>query len=301
MKKYKVEKPINLIFWSFIVILILIYYIFKFIDASMLKDDIEIKYVVNNTIETKKIRLKAKTKEQLVLKTYEEMSLMSKSLIPNDLDLKSVEVIGKKAVITLTSKYNELEMKDKRMFKNLLVRTLTTIDDIGALKIKVEDEVLVVNELTRDEGFTVEKLDAMDNEKIKFYFADEETAELKEEIRTVKMDEIEDLPKYIVETLLKGPNTKHYISTIPEGTKLNSVKVENGICYVDFSREFIDNQKYGSDGEEFTIYSIVNSLTEVENIEKVQFLIDGKIEAVYSHMEIGKPISKRIKLVEDKN
>ena len=37
---------------------------------------------------------------------------------------------------------------------------------------------------------------------------------------------------------MKGTDEKGYYNTIPEGTKLLSVSTKDGVCYVDFNKEF---------------------------------------------------------------
>jgi germination protein M len=80
---------------------------------------------------------------------------------------------------------------------------------------------------------------------------------------------------------------------MPIGSKLNNVYVEGDIAFVDFSKEFVDNHPGGSLGEYNTIYSIVNSITEIDGIEQVVFLIDGKRQNAYKgHTQFDIPISR---------
>ena len=70
--------------------------------------------------------------------------------------------------------------------------------------------------------------------------------------------------------------------TVPAEAKLRSpVSIKNRVATVDFSKEFKTKHPGGKDAEKMTIYSIVNSLTELEEIEKVKFLIDGKEQQEY--------------------
>ena len=41
-----------------------------------------------------------------------------------------------------------------------------------------------------------------------------------------------------------------------------------------------------------TVYSIVNSLTELPSVKKVQFLIEGEKREVYLHMAFDTPIER---------
>jgi len=90
------------------------------------------------------------------------------------------------------------------------------------------------------------------------------------------------LATIIVNELIAGPKDKNLKPTIPEGTKLCSpVSISGTIATVDLSKEFVDKHPGGKNAEQLTIYSIVNSLTEVKEINKVQFKIEGKVQSLY--------------------
>ena len=62
---------------------------------------------------------------------------------------------------------------------------------------------------------------------------------------------------------------------------------------VDFSKELKTKHWGGSTGESMTIMSIVNSLTELPGIEKVQILIEGqKEDTLAGHWDLSSPISR---------
>ena len=44
--------------------------------------------------------------------------------------------------------------------------------------------------------------------------------------------------------------------------------------------------------EIFTIYSIVNSLTELDTVASVQFLVEGEKKEALSHMALNEPIAR---------
>lgn len=97
----------------------------------------------------------------------------------------------------------------------------------------------------------------------------------------------------IINRLIKGSDKANLIDVIPIGTQLNKIYVENNIAYVDFSQEFVDNHPGGSLGEYNTVYSIVNSITEIDGIDQVVFLIDGKRQSAYKgHTQFDMPISR---------
>lgn len=123
-----------------------------------------------------------------------------------------------------------------------------------------------------------------DKVPIHLYFGNEDNTKLKLEVQYIPVSEasksVNNLANTIVEKLIKGPEAKTgYTATIPEGTKLRSrVKIDTatGVATVDFSREFVDKHPGGKLAEQMTIFSVVNSLTELKEIQKVKFLVAGK-------------------------
>lgn len=127
---------------------------------------------------------------------------------------------------------------------------------------------------------------------VKLYFSNKDATQFNVEEREIEVNPNEPIEKYIIEELIKGPKESGSYPTVPPETKLRSIKTEttDGICYVDLSGDFVVKHTGGSAGEWFTIYSIVNSLTELDNIKKVQFLIEGEKQQDFKgHMDFSKP------------
>ncbi|HZK27439.1 MAG TPA: GerMN domain-containing protein [Thermoclostridium sp.] len=110
--------------------------------------------------------------------------------------------------------------------------------------------------------------------------------------RQVEIETDEKLEKVIFKELQKGPYGTGEDSTIPKDTKLLSADVKDGLCYLDLSREFVDNNPGGTAFETVLINSIVNSLTELPEIKKVQFLVEGEKREVYSHVIFDEPFER---------
>jgi germination protein M len=102
-------------------------------------------------------------------------------------------------------------------------------------------------------------------------------AKLAEESREITADE--NIYKTCIEELIKGPESSGLYPTIPSNVRVNLVKVSDGTATVDFSKEIITNFEeipHSSTTEVLAIYSIVNTLTEFEEINKVQITVEGK-------------------------
>jgi germination protein M len=124
-----------------------------------------------------------------------------------------------------------------------------------------------------------------DKVPIHLFFGNEDNTKLKLEIKYIPLTEakknINSLAGTVVKELINGPANKALKATIPQGTKLLSVTVKDRIATVDLSKEFVDKHPGGRVLEQLTLYSIVNSLTELKEIEKVKFTINGKTQKDY--------------------
>lgn len=100
----------------------------------------------------------------------------------------------------------------------------------------------------------------------------------------------------VMEVLLEGATpdeiNQGYLSLIPPGTKLKTIRVSDGIATMDFSEEFMFNT-FGAEGMKNQLKQIVYTASEFPTVKAVQFLIDGKVvpymsESVYTE----KPLTK---------
>ena len=94
--------------------------------------------------------------------------------------------------------------------------------------------------------------------------------------------------RLVLENLIKGVEDEDAKPPIPVGTKLLNVTVTDGVCYVNFDSTFL-NVDAGISAD-VVIYSIVNSLTELDNINKVQLLVNGasSVTGNNSMIKLGK-------------
>ena len=132
----------------------------------------------------------------------------------------------------------------------------------------------------------------------KVYFANEQAAYLAVESRQVKKN---NLYSNLIKELIKGPKSDNLIATIPPQTKLLGVEIKNKTLLVNFSQELKKEHWGGTAGETMTVYSIVNTLAQSDEIEQVKILIAGaEIETLAGHMELSRPLSFNAKIISSK-
>ncbi len=111
---------------------------------------------------------------------------------------------------------------------------------------------------------------------VSLYFPSKETDELNPEARLIDIKEIINTPyDKLINLLIEGPKNEKNKKVIPENTKLNKNYLENDCIVLDFSSEFLNYSKEDEKEKTNIINCIVNTLTELNEINKVKFLIDG--------------------------
>ena len=89
----------------------------------------------------------------------------------------------------------------------------------------------------------------------------------------------------------------HY-PAISSDTKILSVAIQDGICYVNFDGSFQNTLLNVQ--EDVQVYSIVNSLVDTCGVTKVQFSVNGKSNSVFrKEMRLDKQYEKDNGLVQE--
>ena len=118
---------------------------------------------------------------------------------------------------------------------------------------------------------------------IKDYFPNKETKELMPEARMVDIKEMVNTPyDKLINLLIEGPKNEKQEKIIPENTRLLGTKIDGECITIDFSTEFLNYDKTNENSKNNLINSIVNTLTELTEINKVKFLVDGTENTEFS-------------------
>ena len=216
------------------------------------------------------------------------LDLKLRSTFGEGVSLISYDVEDGEIKLHMSDSYADMPEGDKVIARACLVLTLCALEGIDTVSIFIGDVPDAIG--IRAEDIEVENAELNPHEKrIKLYFA-HPSGTLKEERRDIRVDGERELALYVMEELLSGPRDKELYQAVPEGTRLLSLTVEGRTCIVDLSREFLENANQSELEEELAVYSVVNSLTALTTIDRVQFLIEGKRLENYYSIEIFNPI-----------
>ncbi len=191
-----------------------------------------------------------------------------------------------------------LETLDAAMLERMLCAVTLTLCrncDVEGVRAFSGSQALHEGVLTPDLYVTDTDALRIETYNLTLYYPNLEQNGLDNALCQVRLPADANVAEAVMETLLSGPVTDkgYVIRFIPEGTVVNSVRIDNGICYVDLSEDFLNENIAAPDGTSLVVYAIVNSLTALQDVVSVQFLINGEARQSYIHPHFDQPITPR--------
>ncbi len=240
----------------------------------------------------------------------------NKKVIPDDVYLRGVSLSTEEegtVNIDLSKEYYTGIKKDAPASEELLARysivcTLCQFEEIKKVKIYVDGKDMVASsgngEILASLGpgnVMINSPSSVETKTEKFvtlYFTDKNGVNLYPETHKATMTD-NSLEKTVVNELIRGPVSNGLERTFPEATQLISVETTEGVCFVNFSADFIGKSETDQNVEKTAVYSVVNSLTRLPDIEKVQILIDGKKPENDVHQLFSMPLERDESMIVD--
>lgn len=138
-------------------------------------------------------------------------------------------------------------------------------------------------------------------QEVNLYFSDEQANYLVAEKRSIQIESTDQkqLATAVINELIAGPQQSKLHATMPQGSKLLTLEISSGLATINFNQDFQTKHSGGSTGEMMTIYSLVNSLTDLPGIQQVQLLVDGKkLETLKGHLDISEPLTRNSDIIK---
>ncbi len=298
MKKNKTNKRIIV---GVIVILSILIYKNRMNNIDFEKKDIYMIDVSKKTLINKKIKINDKMNrdekiEYIFNNLEKDTSIAIKSIIPKSI-IYTYEMDKDNLQFNIDGDITNVE---NMYLKGGLVNTFVGYENIKKV------EVYYSNEIDNNLNYKLEEIDKSNlilnpiispnkivTRNIHLYFPIVDENGIKKIVRSINYNKNKIIERSIIEQIVDGTKKEKLESYIPIDTKVLSVKTENGICFVDFDKRFIDGHIKDVFKEKKTIYSVVNSLTESRNVKKVQILIESKkYTETFGGVDLSKPISR---------
>lgn len=216
--------------------------------------------------------------------------------VPSELDCQSVlsdrvekitwRVEENVLYLYMDANYAMMNSVREILCRAALTKTLTQIEGVDYLSIYCAEQPIVdasgnpVGMLAASDFVdSIRDVNSFERTELILYFANAAGDKLVEEKREVMRNTNTSVEKLIVEQLIEGPERTDACPTIPKEVKLLNVSVNDSVCAINFDATFLTNtlevEAY------IPIYSIVNSLSELSTVSRVQIRINGSQDDVF--------------------
>lgn len=164
------------------------------------------------------------------------------------------------------------------MKKKILMGIFLTIAVIGLIYMVLINTIFRKNEEIINEY--IPEVEISDSElrktMITLYFLDQDN-DIKSETRIIDSKELLRNPYIaLVGMLLEGPKDSNLKTIIPKDTKIIDAKLNKKCVTLNLSKEFIEGASDDIYKNAKMINTIVNTLTELNEVQSVKFLIEGE-------------------------
>jgi germination protein M len=253
---------------------------------------------------------KASETEILLDELFVQMSLVTNDLNLN-MPLNSLVQINQyilteeQLVIDFSDPYLRLESFDEILVRAAIVQTVTGLEGVDSVFFTVGGNPIVDSSeqvIGRMDANTFinsaeTQINSFEKTAVQIYFANEEGTKLFPVDRTLVYSSNISMERLIVNQIIDGPANEDSFATIHPNTRVNSVIVQDGVCYVDLSEDFLNQIENVS--AEVAIYSLVNSLVEVNTTNKVQISIDGYTRDMYlGEISLDTVFTRNLEVIE---
>lgn len=214
------------------------------------------------------------------LKTDPEESRLRKT-IPDSVEVGEVIFNGYSLTIDFSQGLYSLGAADEVLLRAAVVKTLAQIKGVSYVSFMVDGEAYkdrngsLIGSMNADSFVENpgEQINTSIETILTLYYASEDGTKLVPETRSVHHSSNISMEKLVIEKLTGGPKSTGLLPTIPSGTKIITLTVVDGVCYVNLDETFRNQNEEIT--EQVVLYSIVNSLTALDSVDKVQISING--------------------------
>lgn len=273
-----------------VVLVVAVCGVWKLVTAGVSKTEVDL-YFINTAgtgIVSSKKTIKYRDDNELIYNTLEKLRKGPSSrrlgeVMSRDTEIESAVFDREGRIIVEFSKNFLLDDPSKNVLNTYaVVKTLCSTASVSEAKILVEGEPIRDRDGNALDFISASDINIQTEEyhseirQVALYFADKAESRLIREMRSITITDQQPIEQYIINELIKGTDEKGLRSLLNDNTVLVSVNVEDNICYLNFKSGFLAENSRDENHNRLVIYSIVNSLTELQTISRVQLYMDGK-------------------------
>lgn len=249
----------------------------------------------------------AEEKIENLLEKFQEVpdSVDYQRVLPENVKILDYTLNGKQLSLNFSAEYGNIDQITEVLARAAIVHTMTQIEGVEYINFMVAGEPLrdskgmtigLMNQNTFLDNMGSEE-NATKIERLNLYFANKAGDKLKNQSCIIEYNANVAVEKVVVEQLIAGSTEEGYYPTIPKDTKVMNITRKEDVCYVNLDTGFTA-QGYDVLGT-VTIYSIVNSLTDLPGINSVQIMVNGETNINYKdNISLETIFQKNVEIVE---
>lgn len=271
--------------------------------------DSELTQLAPQQVQLEGTTTEEKAKELLELLQQQPKDAQLRQTIPENVSVRDVQMSTYQITVDFSSEYYEMDALEEILVRAAVAKTLLQFSEYPYVAFTVEGKALMdasgraVGSMNEDSFVENpgEQIGSSQKTTLTLYFSDASGSYLVPETREVHYSSNISLEKLVMEQLLEGPKESGLEATIPSETKLITVTVVDAVCYVNFDDGFLNQNQEIT--EPVVLYSIVNSLTELSTVDKVQISVNGdtsgKCRYTYKLSNMYEANPKMVKEIEE--
>lgn len=228
-----------------------------------------------------------------------------------DFMVKDCIIHESQVTLNLSKEYEMMDFTKEVLVRAAIVNTLTQVEGVELVKIQVEGRDLADSAgksvgVMSAETFidnTGEDMKKYEEVTLTLYFANAVGDKLIKVNRTMRYNTNISLEKLVVEQLVYGPvsqkgkeNISQVLPTLNSEIKIIGVNIKDGICYVNLNNSFLTLTNNVT--ADTAIYSLVNSLTELPGVLKVQLAVDGETEVKLGDKSLSALFERNLDMIQ---
>lgn len=249
----------------------------------------------------------AEEKIENLLEKFQEVpdSVDYQRVLPENVKILDYTLNGKQLSLNFSAEYGNIDQITEVLARAAIVHTMTQIEGVEYINFMIAGEPLrdskgmtigLMNQNTFLDNMGSEE-NATKIERLNLYFANKAGDKLKNQSCIIEYNANVAVEKVVVEQLIAGSTEEGYYPTIPKDTKVMNITRKEDVCYVNLDTGFTA-QGYDVLGT-VTIYSIVNSLTDLPGINSVQIMVNGETNINYKdNISLETIFQKNVEIVE---
>ena len=210
-----------------------------------------------------------------------------KPVLPEDVRVEGCDLENQQLSLNFSTEYQNMQKVCEVLCRAALVRTFCQLPDVEYVEFRIEGEPLMdtygrnIGMMNEDQFIENpgEEINSYKTADLTLYFANKAGDKLVGQRVAMEYNSNISLEKLIVEQLIAGPPFEGAYPTIPSETKLLNISIKDNICYVNLDEGFLGTGYNVI--ESIPVYSIVNSLIENTDAQKVQISINGETNRMF--------------------